>query len=200
MRSILSFLLCAAATAVVAQDISTDLARHDFFYAGEGLRQRMCIVKGGRVDWSYENTERRGEISDAILLSDGNVLVAHQFGLYEVRRDSSIVWAYDAPEGTEIHTVQPIGRRHVVFVQNGRPAKAVVMEVPSLRVVREFELATSDKSSVHGQFRSARLTASANTTTPAARWTAGRVSPRGPCRNCPRATCSSQAARASFRR
>jgi len=76
----------------------------------------------------------------------------------EVTQDQQTVWSYAAPEGTEIHTVQPIGKSHVVFVQNGRPAKAVVMEIPGCRIVREFELPTNEKGSVHGQFRNARLT------------------------------------------
>ena len=71
--------------------------------------------------------------------------------------EGQTVWSYAAPKGTEIHTIQPIGRSHVVFVQNGKPAKAVVMEIPMLRIVREFELPTSEKGSVHGQFRNARL-------------------------------------------
>ncbi len=91
-------------------------------------------------------------------MSDGHILVAHQYGVAEVTQDQQTVWSYPAPEGTEIHTIQPIGKTHVVFVQNGRPAKAVVMEIPSCHIVREFELPTNEKGSVHGQFRNARLT------------------------------------------
>lgn len=133
-------------------------AAHDYFYAGESLRRRMFIVQGDSITWQYEYAEGRGEISDAILLSDGHILVAHQYGIFEVTQEKQILWKYEAPEGTEIHTIQPIGKNHVVFVQNGHPAKVVVMEIPSLRIVREFELPTDSKGSVHGQFRSARLT------------------------------------------
>jgi len=75
----------------------------------------------------------------------------------EVDGEGTTVWSYQAPEGTEIHTAQPIGRTHVVFVQNGKPAKCIVMEIPQQRIVREFELPISEKGSVHGQFRNARL-------------------------------------------
>lgn len=142
---------------VTAQQADTALARHDFFYAGQSKQRRMFIVKDGQVSWSYDDKLRRGEISDAVLLSDGHILVAHQYGVAEVTQTSETVWSYAAPEGTEIHTIQPIGRRHVVFVQNGKPAKAVVMEIPACRIVREFELPISEKGSVHGQFRNARL-------------------------------------------
>lgn len=153
------FVLC-----VMAQDIDESLSRHDFFYAGQSKRMRMFIVRDGQVAWAYDNAQRdageqlKGEISDAVLLTDGHILMAHQYGVAELDATGAIVWNYTAPEGTEIHTVQPIGRTHVVFIQNGRPAKAVVMEIPSKKIVTEFELPTSEKGSVHGQFRNARLT------------------------------------------
>jgi hypothetical protein len=135
------------------------LARHDFFYAGQSKLRRMFIVKEGQVSWRYQDKLLKGEISDAILLTDGHILVAHQHGIAEIDQQSgATVWSHAAPEGTEIHTVQPIGRTHVVFVQNGKPAKAIVMRIPECRIEREFVLPTSEKGSVHGQFRNARLT------------------------------------------
>ena len=135
----------------------TSLAKHDFFYAGQSKQRRMFIVKNGQVAWAYQDQLKRGEISDAILMSDGHILVAHQYGVAEIAQDGSTIWQYAAPEGTEIHTIQPIGKKHVVFVQNGKPAKTVVMEIPTCRIVREFQLPISEKGSVHGQFRNARL-------------------------------------------
>ena len=141
----------------MAQSIDESLSRHDFFYAGQSKQRRMFIVKDGQVSWSYKDQLKRGEISDAVLMTDGHILVAHQYGVAEVDADGQTVWQYAAPEGTEIHTAQPIGRNHVVFVQNGRPAKAVVMEIPKCVVEREFVLPVNEKGSVHGQFRNARL-------------------------------------------
>ena len=155
--AIIAFLLTVCAS--WSQDgVDQQLARHNFFYAGQSKQRRMFIVKDGQVKWAYQDQLKKGEISDAVLMSDGHILVAHQYGVAEVTQTSETVWSYAAPEGTEIHTIQPIGRTHVVFVQNGKPAKAVVMEVPSCRIVREFELPTNPKGSVHGQFRNARLT------------------------------------------
>ena len=144
--------------------VEESLSRHNFFYAGQSKRLRMFKVQNGAVAWTYDNaqlpeSERlKGEISDAILMNDGHILMAHQFGITEIDGSGKAVWHYDAPQGCEIHTVQPIGTTHVVFVQNGKPAKIVVMEIPSKRIVREFEVATNEKGSVHGQFRNARLT------------------------------------------
>lgn len=138
--------------------VDESLAQHDFFYAGQSKQRRMFIVKDGQVCWSYQDQLGRGEISDAVLMTDGHILLAHQYGVAEINGEGQTLWSYTAPEGTEIHTVQPIGRSHVVFVQNGKPAKTVVMEIPACRIVREFELPTNEKGSVHGQFRNARLT------------------------------------------
>ncbi len=151
-------LLCATLTSAVAQTpVDESLARHDFFYAGQSKRQRMFIVRDGKVAWTYYNARGRGEISDAVLMTDGHIIMAHQYGVAEVDGNGDIVWQYEAPSGTEIHTAQPIGRSHVVFVQNGQPAKVVVIEIPACRIVREFEVPTAAKGSVHGQFRNARL-------------------------------------------
>lgn len=150
MRRLLSLLLLTAVCAT--------MVAHDFFYAGQSKRLRMFMVKGDSVTWSFEYKDGKGEFSDAMLLNDGHILAAHQYGIFEITQDKKILWSYKAPEGTEIHTIQPIGKKHVVFVQNGHPAKVVVMEIPSLNIVREFAIPANEKGSVHGQFRNARLT------------------------------------------
>ncbi|MBO7558418.1 MAG: DUF362 domain-containing protein [Bacteroidaceae bacterium] len=157
----ISFFALMAIADAIAQPadahIDESLSRHHFFYAGQSKQRRMFIVKDGQISWSYKDLLSRGEISDAVLMTDGHILVAHQYGVAEMDANGQTVWQYAAPEGTEIHTIQPIGRSHVVFVQNGKPAKTVVVEIPSRRIVREFVLPTNEKGSVHGQFRNARL-------------------------------------------
>ncbi|MCR4582930.1 MAG: DUF362 domain-containing protein [Prevotella sp.] len=150
-------LLMAVQGAFAQEPVDNSLQRHDFFYAGQSKQRRMFIVSGGQVTWAYRDALQRGEISDAVLMSDGHILVAHQYGVAEVTQQQQTLWHYQAPEGTEIHTVQPIGNSHVVFVQNGKPAKVVVMHIPDCRIEREFEIPTDGRSSVHGQFRNARL-------------------------------------------
>lgn len=151
--TILAIIALLMGSAAQAQECG--LERHDFMYAGQSKNPRMFIVKDGQVQWEYNNRGRRGEISDAILLTDGHLLLAHQYGIMEITQEKEVVWQYDAPEGTEIHTLQPIGRHHVVFVQNGAPALVRVMEIPSCQVVQEFEIPAS--KGIHGQFRNARL-------------------------------------------
>jgi outer membrane protein assembly factor BamB len=149
-----SILLCFACIPVLA--LSQGLNRHDFFYAGEAKIHHMYMVKNGKIVWHYHNPDSRGEISDACLMDDGNILFAHQYGITEITADQKTVWSINAPEGCEIHSAQPIGKDYVVYVQNGTPAKLIVMHIPTKEIKREFTLQT--KGSVHGQFRNARLT------------------------------------------
>ena len=133
------------------------LKQFDFFYAGEAKSRNMYIIRDGKVSWSYIDTAGKGEISDAILMKNGDVLFAHQYGVTLINRDKKVLWKYNAPEGFETHTAQPIGKEHVVFIQNGNPAKVFVMNIKTNQVVKEFLLPF--KSGTHGQIRHARLTA-----------------------------------------
>jgi hypothetical protein len=136
------------------------LAQHDFFYAGEAKSQDMYIVRHGGIAWEFHAPGAKGEISDAVLLSNGNVLFAHQFGVTLIDQNKKVLWNLDAPAGTEIHTAQPIGRERVLYVQNGDPAKVVVVNIVTGKTEREFVVPVRNPKSVHGHFRHARLTAS----------------------------------------
>jgi outer membrane protein assembly factor BamB len=133
------------------------LAQHDFFYAGEAKDERMFIVRNGKITWSYTHPGR-GEISDAVLQSDGNILFAHQFGVTEVSADKKTVWNFDAPPNTEIHTAQPFGNDSIWFIQNGDPAKFIVLNKSTRNIESEFVLPVKNPKSIHGQFRHARMT------------------------------------------
>lgn len=134
------------------------LAEHDFFYAGEAKDRRMSIVRKGKVVWSYDDPEGKGEISDAVLLSNGNVLLAHQFAVKLVSPEKKVLWNFDAPAGSEIHTAQMIGKEHVLFIQNGDPAMVKVVNIVTGKTRQEFPIPVRYPKSVHGQFRHARLT------------------------------------------
>ena len=137
---------------------TSGLARHDFMYAGESHDRRIFIVRAGKVAWSYDDPAGKGEISDAVLLSNGNVLYTHQFGIVEVSPDKKVVWSFDAPAGYEIHTAVPIGLDRVLYIQNGDPAVARVINKTTGATEKEIRLKTKQPPSTHGQFRHARLT------------------------------------------
>jgi hypothetical protein len=134
------------------------LAQHDFFYAGEAKTRDMYIVRAGKVVWSYNDATGKGEISDAVLLSNGNIIFAHQFGVTLIAPDKKVLWNYDAPPGCETHTAQPIGTNYVIFIQNGPEPKLFVANLATGKMERELPLPVGNAKSTHGQFRHARLT------------------------------------------
>lgn len=164
MKSKFAFALLLFARSLPAQDVTTalpgkGLAEHDFLYAGEAKERRVFIIRKGQVVWSYDDPNGKGEISDAVMLSNGNVLLAHQFAVKLVSPERKVLWNYEAPPGTEIHTAMPVGLDHVLFVQNGAPALVKVVNVRTEKTKLEFELPVKNSQGVHGQFRHARITA-----------------------------------------
>jgi hypothetical protein len=138
------------------------MAQHPFLYCGEWQRrsitdQTMYLVRDGRIVWSYTNP-LRGELGDCSRLENGNILFSRQFGASEITPDKKIVWNYDGPPGTEIHTTWPVDRDRVLIMQNGDPARVMIINKRSGRTETSLELPTRNPKGVHGQFRHVRMT------------------------------------------
>jgi hypothetical protein len=134
--------------------------RHPMLYAGEGYNT-IFLVNDGKVVWTY-SPGRGGEIDDVWMLTNGHVLFARQFHVDEVTPQKAIVWHYDAPPGTEVHSCQPIGLDKVLLVQNGLPPKLMVINKRTGKVEVEHALpaeSLTDPKTVHPQFRRIRMTA-----------------------------------------
>jgi hypothetical protein len=133
------------------------LAEHPLLYIGEWCKN-LLVVHNGKVIWTYA-AEGKGEYEEGWMLSNGNILFARLIYVAEVTPEKRIVWKYDAPKGTEIATCQPIGPDKVMFVQNGKPPKLIVMNKKNSSVEFEHEIPYDlTKGSVHTQFRRARYT------------------------------------------
>lgn len=136
------------------------IAQHPMLYIGEGYN-KILLVNDGKIAWSY-STGSGWEYDDVWMLSNGNILFTRMQYIAEVTPDKRVVWRYDAPAGTEIHTCQPIGLNRVLFVLNGLPPKLMVVDIKSNKVVVQHELpapSLTDKSMIHGEFRRVRYTA-----------------------------------------
>ncbi|MEA2709089.1 MAG: hypothetical protein QOF78_1690 [Phycisphaerales bacterium] len=145
------------------------LAQHDFLYAGEwdtrNPTETIFLVRGGKIVWTHEIPDKDAnnvlnEFGDVHMLSNGNVLYTRKTGATEIAPDKKVVWDYDAPAGTEVHTAQPIGLDKVFICQNGTPAKAMLINKKTGNVEMEHELPVKDPTNpkgVHGQFRHIRL-------------------------------------------
>ena len=136
------------------------LAQHPMLYAGEGYNT-IFLVNHGKVIWTW-STGRGGEIDDVWMLTNGHILFTRQFHVEEVTPQKEVVWHYDAPEGTEVHTCQPIGLDKVLMVRNGLPPKLMVINKKTGAVEIEHALpaeSLTDPKTVHPQFRRIRMTA-----------------------------------------
>jgi len=74
------------------------IKQFDFFYAGEGKSRNMYIVQNGKITWSYTDTTGRGEISDVILMKNGNIIFAHQFGVTLIDHNKKVLSNYNTPD------------------------------------------------------------------------------------------------------
>jgi hypothetical protein len=135
------------------------LAQHPMLFLGEGYNKLMIINKG-KIIWSYQ-TGGGWEYDDAWMLSNGNVLFTRMQYIAEITPDKKVVWRYDAPEGTEIHTCQPIGQDKVLFILNGLPPKLMVVNIKTnvVEVEHALPLPGMERRFVHGEFRRVRYTA-----------------------------------------
>jgi hypothetical protein len=148
----------AQVPAVPLQLPGKGLSQHDFLYAGESHDRRIFVVRQGKVAWSYDDPAGKGEISDAVMLSNGNILFAHQFGVTLITPDKKVLWNYEPPPGHEVHTAVPIGKERVLYIQNGDPALLRMVNIVTGATEKELVLKTKQPSSTHGQFRHMRLT------------------------------------------
>ncbi|UFH57555.1 hypothetical protein [Spirosoma sp. KNUC1025] len=145
-----------ADTAVIPDLIGGQLGRHNFIYIGENHR-RICLVVGGKLVWHYD-TENDWEDDEIWLLSNGNILHAHMKYIEEITPRKEIVWRYDSPKGTEIHTCQPIGVDKVLFLQNQSDVAIVKLYN---KVTGKYEIEKELRElgkGPHGQCRRFRMT------------------------------------------
>lgn len=133
---------------------------HPMLYAGEGYNM-LFVVNRGKVLWTY-SLARGGEIDDVWMLTNGHILFTTQFHVYEVTPQKEVVWKYDAPQGTEVHTCQPVGLDKVMLVRNGLPPHLIIVDKKTGAVEVDGVLdppSQTDQKTVHAQFRRARVTA-----------------------------------------
>jgi len=142
------------------------MAQYPMLYVGENY-DKILLVNDGKIIWTYSTGPCCSKITDweyddVWMLTNGNILFSRMQYVAEVTPTKQVVWRYDAPKGTEIHTCQPIGLNKVMFVRNGLPPKLMVVNIKTNKVVFEHTVpapSLTDKRSVHGQYRRARYTA-----------------------------------------
>jgi hypothetical protein len=139
------------------------LAQHPFLYTGEWdyrkTNQTMFVVRDGKAAWIYSIPIKDAdgtlqELGDATMLSNGNIVFCRKIGASEITPDKKIIWNMDAPKGTEIHSIQPIGLDHVLVTQNGNPAKLMLINTGTGKTEKEFTFPVLNPgANPHIQFR-----------------------------------------------
>jgi hypothetical protein len=133
------------------------LAQHPFLYYGEGANV-VYVVNRGKVVWSYA-FPKGGEIDDAWMLTNGDIICTAMLHCYEVTPRKKIVWTYDCPPGTQIHALQPVGLDQVMVVENGTTPHFYILNKSDNSKALSHQLIVSGTTTVHVQFRNCRITA-----------------------------------------
>ena len=142
------------------------LLQHDFLLTGEwDYRkpvQTIYLVRNGKLIWTYDipfkdSTGAMAELGDATMRPNGNIVFCRKTGASEVTPEKKIIWNYDAANGTEIHSVEPVGNDRTLLVINGVPATVKLINVKSGITEKEFTLPTG-RPGPHLQFRRVRMT------------------------------------------
>jgi hypothetical protein len=141
--------------------------QHPFLYAGEWdtrkpNEQSIFLVRQGKVVWQYSvpiKSPQGGiqEFDDATLLPNGNVIFSRMSGAGMVSADKRLVWDYVAPPGTEVHSIQWLGKGRVLIMRNGTPALAMIIDTATGAVEKEIPIPTGVENP-HRQFRHIRMT------------------------------------------
>jgi hypothetical protein len=98
------------------------------------------------------------ELGDYTRFSNGNILFSYRWGASIVTPHKKIIWNYDAPVNTEIHSAEPAGENRVLLVENGAPTKLLLINTVFGKVEKELSLPTLHPDRIHGQVRCAHMT------------------------------------------
>ena len=144
------------------------LAQHPFLLTGEAdsrnQEQTLFVVRDGKVAWTYavplKTADGESELGDATMLSNGNIVFCRKLGASEVTPGKKVIWNMEAPKGTEIHSIQPIGLDRVLVTVNGHPPKLLLINTKTGATEKELTLpAARTNGSPHLQFRRVHQTA-----------------------------------------
>ena len=143
------------------------LRQHPFLYVGEfdqrnPKAQSMYVVRNGKVVWHYSIPLRTllgtiQEFDDATMLPNGNIVFACMSGAGIITPEKNIIWQYTCAPGTETHSCQPIGKDSVLLVVNGDPAKVLIVNTETNKILKEIIIPTT-VTRTHVQFRHVRIT------------------------------------------
>lgn len=134
-------------TALAAQ------AAHPFLCTDAAGGKVAMVSASGEVEWEFDCEHPQ----DCWITPDGNYFFCFRGGVVEKLSNGRTLWDYNAPEGSEVHSCQPLPNGHYLLVENG-PCR--IIEVDTMGQVKKEIWLTPPPSSVkvHDQFRGVRRT------------------------------------------
>lgn len=143
------------------------LNHRSFLYADEWdtrhpEAQKIFLVINGKLVWDYSiplhpTPDTNQEFDDITMLPNRNIVFARMSGAGIVTPDKKLIWEYVCAPGTETHSCSPIGKDSVLMVLNANPAKVLIINTNTNKILKEIIIPTS-ATNTHGQFRHVRLT------------------------------------------
>lgn len=131
---------------------------HAFICADTHMNRAVHVNADGSVRWEFPSKT----CQDAWLLPNGNYLVSHLRGAREVTPDKQVVWEYTSPEGTEVHTCQPLPDGSVLVCEGGTKPEGDgsprLIEVDKNGSIQKQIPLKTTGTNPHMQFRNARKT------------------------------------------
>jgi hypothetical protein len=132
----------------------TARAAHPFLCT-DAAGGKVALVSGsGKVEWEFACEHPQ----DCWITPDGNFFFCFKGGVVEKLSDGRTLWEYHVPEGSEVHSCQPLANGHYLLMENG-PCR--IVEVDTLGEIKNVIRLTPPpvSVSVHDQFRGVRRTA-----------------------------------------
>lgn len=152
----MSFVRMSVVFAAVSVSIATaqEKVQHRFIKSGCGSGSVAIVGRDGAIEWEYKIAD---ETSDAWLLPGGNVIFAYKHGVREVKPDQSTVWEFKAPEGSEIHSCQPLPGDLFLIGESHNDGTSCLHEMDRAGTKKKT-VTLKLGGNAHGQFRQVRKT------------------------------------------
>ncbi len=109
------------------------------------------LVSGdGRIEWSHPCKAPQ----DCWRLPNGHFLLCHVAGVTEVTLEHRVIWEYQAPKESEVHSCQPLPNGRTLVVEGGTQR---ILELDSQgHIAASIPLSSKPGTHAHNQYRGTR--------------------------------------------
>ena len=128
----------SAASCAFAQE--TAPVTHPFLCCDNGQGKVFIITAAGEIAWQLDVPISQ----DVWRLPNGNFLLSNVRGAQEVSVDKRVVWEYKSPDGTEVHSCQPLPDGKVLIGECG--TKRIIEVDREGKITKEIHVETTTEN------------------------------------------------------